>query len=57
MGGSRDSIYVAPDHWGQGVGLLWDATREGLQEEGCTHVTIWIALSNVRALRFHELTG
>jgi hypothetical protein len=28
-----------------------------LQEEGCTQVTVWIALSNDRALRFHELAG
>jgi ribosomal protein S18 acetylase RimI-like enzyme len=52
------AIYVAQSHQGQGVGLaLWDAAREGLLEEGCTHVTIWIALSNDRALRFHELAG
>jgi L-amino acid N-acyltransferase YncA len=52
------SIYVASSHWGQGAGLaLWDAAREGLMEEGCTQVTVWIALSNDRALRFHELAG
>ena len=35
-------IYVDAAYWGQGVGLaLWDAAREGLQEEGCTHVSIW----------------
>ncbi len=52
------SIYVTASHQGQGVGLaLWDAAREGLMEEGCTHVTIWIAISNDRALRFYELAG
>ena len=52
------SIYVKPEHWGQGVGVaLWDAAREGLEEEGCTHVTIWVPLRNERALRFHELAG
>lgn len=52
------SIYVASSYQGQGAGLaLWDAAREGLQEEGCTHVSVWIALSNDRALRFHELAG
>jgi ribosomal protein S18 acetylase RimI-like enzyme len=52
------AIYVAPSHWDQGVGLaLWDAAREGLQDEGCTHVTVWIPLANERALRFHELAG
>ena len=42
----------------QGVGLaLWDAARDGLQEEGCTNVTAWVPLRNERALRFHELAG
>ena len=52
------SICVSPAFWGQGVGLaLWDAAREGLLEEGCTNVSIWLGLSNDRALRFHELAG
>lgn len=52
------AIYVAPSHWGTGAGLaLWDAAREGLQEEGCTDVTVWIPLVNERALRFHDLAG
>jgi len=51
-------IYVRPSHWSQGVGLaLWDAAREGLQEEGCTHVSIWVPIANDRAMRFHELAG
>lgn len=49
------AIYVAPDHWGKGVGLaLWDGARDGLKEEGCTQVTIWVLLSNERALEFCE---
>jgi ribosomal protein S18 acetylase RimI-like enzyme len=52
------AIYAAPTHWDQGVGLaLWDAARDGLQEEGCTTVTAWVPLRNERALRFHELAG
>lgn len=52
------AIYAAPAHWGKGVGLaLWDAAREGLQEEECNKVTLWIPLGNERALRFHELAG
>ena len=52
------AIYVIPACQGQGAGLaLWDAAREGLQEEGCTHVTLWLPLGNERALRFHELAG
>ena len=49
------AIYVAPAHWGQGVGLaLWDGARDGLKEEGCTQVTIWVLLHNERALEFCE---
>jgi ribosomal protein S18 acetylase RimI-like enzyme len=52
------AFYVLPSHWNSGAGLaLWDATREGLVEEGCTEVTLWIPLCNVRALRFFELAG
>jgi ribosomal protein S18 acetylase RimI-like enzyme len=52
------AIYVSASHWGQGVGLaLWDAARDGLVEEGCTKVSIWVPLGNERALRFHDLAG
>jgi ribosomal protein S18 acetylase RimI-like enzyme len=52
------AIYVDPAHWGQGIGLaLWDSAREGLLEEGCTKVTLWVPLGNERALHFHELAG
>lgn len=52
------AMYVAPARWGEGVGLaLWDAVREGLLEEGCSDVSIWIALRAERALRFHGLAG
>ena len=52
------AIYAAPTHWDKGVGLaLWDAARDGLQEEGCTTVTAWVPLRNERALRFHETAG
>lgn len=52
------AIHVLPEHWGQGAGLaLWDAAREGLNDEGCTSVTVWIPLRNERALRFFDLAG
>ncbi len=52
------AIYVSATHWGQGVGLaLWDAARDGLVDEGCTKVSIWVPLGNERALRFHDLAG
>lgn len=52
------AIYASPAYWSRGVGLaLWDAAREGLLEEGCTHVSVWIPIANERAMRFHELAG
>ncbi len=52
------AIYVAASHWSKGVGLaLWDAAREGLQEEGCSHVSVWLPIANDRAVRFFELAG
>ncbi len=52
------AIYVAPAYWGKGAGVaLWDAAREGLQDEGCSHVSVWVPLANDRAMRFHELAG
>lgn len=52
------ALYVDPSHWNRGAGLaLWDAARDGLVEEGCTEVTMWIPLCNDRALRFAELAG
>ena len=52
------AIYVAAAYWGQGAGVaLWDAAREGLQDEGCSHVSVWVPLANDRAVRFHELAG
>lgn len=52
------AIHVRGSQHGLGVGLaLWDAARESLIEEGCTHVSIWVELASERALRFHELAG
>jgi GNAT superfamily N-acetyltransferase len=52
------NIFAAPAYWGKGVGLaLWDAAREGLLDEGCTHVSVWVPTGNDRVVRFHELAG
>ena len=52
------AMYVAPTHWNKGVGLaLWDGARDGLIEEGCTNVTLWVMLRNERAIRFYTLAG
>ncbi|RZI80463.1 MAG: GNAT family N-acetyltransferase, partial [Rubrivivax sp.] len=51
-------IYVAPTHWSTGAGLaLWDAARDGLEDEGCTDVTLWLPIRNERAVAFHEMAG
>ncbi|MCH7342842.1 GNAT family N-acetyltransferase [Pelomonas sp. CA6] len=52
------AVYAAPQHWDKGVGqALVQAAREGLQEEGCTKVTLWTYQGNGRALRFFEQAG
>lgn len=52
------ALYVATSQWSKGVGLaLWDAGCEGLREEGCTHVSVWVPIANDRAMRFFELAG
>ncbi|MBL8301237.1 MAG: GNAT family N-acetyltransferase [Ideonella sp.] len=52
------ALYVAPSHWGRGVGLaLWDAARDGLQEEGCIRTTMWLPMRFERAMRFVSLAG
>ena len=52
------AMYVDPDCVGQGVGLaLWDAAREGLQDEDCTEVTVWVPLASAKALGFFDAAG
>lgn len=52
------SLYVRPEHWSQGAGTaLWDAANDGLKEEGCTKVTVWVPVRNERALQFFEHVG
>jgi ribosomal protein S18 acetylase RimI-like enzyme len=52
------ALYVDPERLGQGLGLaLWDAAREGLQDEDCTDVTVWVPLASAQALRFFDAAG
>ena len=49
------ALYITPEHWRQGAGLaLWDGARDGLKDEGCTQVTLWVLMANERALQFYE---
>lgn len=52
------AIYVAPSHFGRGIGqALCEAACVGLQDEGCTHVMLWLAVKNMRAIKFHSAAG
>jgi ribosomal protein S18 acetylase RimI-like enzyme len=52
------ALCVLPAHWRQGVGsALWEAAQEGLKEEGCTRVTVWVSQRDLRALMFFEHAG
>ena len=49
------ALYITPEHWRQGAGLaLWDGARDGLKDEGCTQVTLWVLVANEKALQFYE---
>lgn len=52
------ALYVLPAECGQGAGVaLWDAANDGLKEEGCTNVSVWVPVRNERAMRFFEHAG
>lgn len=52
------ALCVVPAQWRQGIGTaLWEAAQEGLREEGCTRVTVWVPLRDARALQFFERAG
>jgi len=52
------ALCVLPGHWRQGIGsALLEAAQEGLKEEGCTRVTVWVAQRDLRALQFFEHAG
>jgi ribosomal protein S18 acetylase RimI-like enzyme len=66
VGPSRDpdaegelyTIYVAPSHWGAGVGReLIRAGEERMRELGYRYVVLWVLDGNARAQRFYESAG
>jgi RimJ/RimL family protein N-acetyltransferase len=66
VGPSRDpdaegelyTIYVAPQHWGSGVGReLIRAGEERLRELGHRSIVLWVLDGNARAQRFYEQAG
>lgn len=51
-------IYVAPNHWRQGVGTRLLHWTEGLlQSRGFERATMWVLAANDRARRFYEAWG
>ncbi len=52
--GSKDSMYDCP---GASKSARRSGKPEGLIDEGCTNVTVWVPIANEQALRFHELAG
>ncbi|WP_219211975.1 GNAT family N-acetyltransferase [Variovorax boronicumulans] len=52
------AIYLAPDHWAQGIGgLLWTEARRRLALQGFERVSLWVLAENARALRFYRAMG
>ena len=52
------AIYVAPEHWSNGVGraLLQESVRN-LKGKGFSCITVWVLSQNARAIRFYERAG
>lgn len=58
MIGEVYAIYVAPDHWGAGVGAM--LMRHGLASllaQGYQEVVVWVLRGNVRAINFYGRMG
>lgn len=52
------SIYLLPEHIGQGLGrLLMDAVLEELRKQGFSKAFLWVLEENGRARRFYERYG
>ena len=52
------AIYVAPGHWGRGVGRsLCETAERYLRLEGFIEVTLWVLSDNERAVKFYQSNG
>jgi GNAT superfamily N-acetyltransferase len=52
------AVYVAPEHWGTGVGQkLLDRAHGWLRRAGYAQVTLWVLSGNSRARHFYEAAG
>ena len=55
--GELYAIYVRPDSWGTGAGLVLMDTGVGWLAERWDEAVLWVAEENPRARRFYELYG
>jgi GNAT superfamily N-acetyltransferase len=56
--GEVRSFFVAPGHWGRGVGrALMEGALESLRERGYAEATVWSFTANERANAFYESLG
>lgn len=52
------SLYLAPEHWGIGLGRdLLAAGEQALSEDGDARAMLWVLDSNERARSFYERQG
>ena len=56
--GELYALYVDPEYWGRGVGVvLMKAARGRLFELGFVSANLWLLAGNARAGRFYEIDG
>ncbi len=56
--GQLARLYVAPEHWGQGIGRrLYDAAIRRLHHQGFMTATLWVLEDNHRARSWYERLG
>jgi GNAT superfamily N-acetyltransferase len=52
------AVYVAPGHWGKGVGRsLCESAERHLWLRGFIEVTLWVLRDNERAVKFYNQTA
>lgn len=56
--GEVNSIYLAPEAWGRGLGqALLERSTEDLRARGFAPLILWVIEANTRGRRFYELAG
>jgi ribosomal protein S18 acetylase RimI-like enzyme len=56
--GELYAIYVAPEHWNEGIGSrLVDDALHRLADGGAAHAQLWVLEDNARGRRFYERCG